>query len=89
MAIPSRWKLIPGDDLRVWVNGDIGWTTLSLSEKGALSNGDSIDMPEARVTLIFERQPDGAWLIVHEHGSVSMAFPDLESTQKLLADTEP
>lgn len=88
MAIPSRWKLTPGDDLRVTVNGDIGWATLSLSGEGALPNGDPIELPEARVTLIFERQIGGEWLIVHEHGSVSVPFPDEESTLELLGKSK-
>lgn len=85
MAIPARWKLTPGQDLRVKINGDVGWTTLSLKGEGAMPNGDPISLPEARVTLIFERQPDGGWLIVHEHGSASIPFPDKETTRRLLA----
>lgn len=68
MAIPKSWTLTPGDDLRVRIRGDIAWTTLSLAGRGEMPNGDVIELPEARVTLIFERQSNGRWLIVHEHG---------------------
>ncbi|MEM9013422.1 MAG: nuclear transport factor 2 family protein [Pseudomonadota bacterium] len=88
MAIPARWTLTPGDDLRVTVRGDIAWTTLSLVASGEMPNGDPIDLPESRVTLIFERQDDGTWLILHEHGSSSVPFPDAETTRELLAPTE-
>ena len=85
MAIPSHWRLEAGDDLRITVRGDVAWTTLSLSGAGAMPNGDPIALPEARVTLIFERQDDGQWLILHEHGSASIPFPDEETTRALLA----
>lgn len=84
MAIPKRWALTPGEDLRVTLQGDIAWTTLSLSGSGETRDGSPIDLPEARVTLIFERQDDGNWLIVHEHGSAAIPFPDPETTSRLL-----
>ena len=87
MAIPARWTLTPGNDLRVSINGNVGWTTLSLKGEGAMPNGDPISLPEARVTLIFERQLDGGWLIVHEHGSASIPFPDQATTSRLLSPT--
>ncbi len=84
MAIPKSWRLTAGDDLRVTVKGEIAWATLSLSGTGEMPNGDPIDLPEARVTLIFERQDDGDWLILHEHGSASIPFPDAGATRRLL-----
>ncbi|MEM8813045.1 MAG: nuclear transport factor 2 family protein [Pseudomonadota bacterium] len=88
MAIPARWTLTPGDDLRVTVRGDVAWTTLSLAGSGEMPNGDPIELPEARVTLIFERHDNDTWLIVHEHGSASIPFPDEETTRALLAPSE-
>lgn len=88
MAIPARWRLEPGDDLRVTVRGDVAWTTLSLAGSGAMPDGAPIDLPEARVTLIFEREADGEWLIVHEHGSAAIPFPDPETTRALLAPAD-
>ena len=84
MAIPKSWRLTDGDDLRVTVRGDIAWTTVSLSGLGEMPDGDPIELPEARVTLIFERQADGDWLILHEHGSASIPFPDEETARALL-----
>ena len=84
MAIPKSWRLTAGDDLRVTVKGEVAWATLSLSGAGEMSNGDPIDLPEARVTLIFEREAGEDWLIVHEHGSASIPFPDAEATRLLL-----
>lgn len=86
MAIPARWSLTPGDDLRVNLRGDIAWTTVSLMGEGSMANGDLISLPESRVTLIFERQKDGKWLIIHEHGSSSIPFPDEETTRQLLGN---
>ncbi|WP_422365023.1 YybH family protein [Pelagibius sp.] len=86
MAIPKRWALTSGGDLRVNLQGDIAWTTLSLSGEGETQDGAPIDLPEARVTLIFERQEDGDWLIVHEHGSAAIPFPDTATTSRLLGE---
>ncbi|MFQ6548561.1 YybH family protein [Aestuariibius sp. 2305UL40-4] len=86
MALPAEWTLVPADDMRVTVRGDIAWTTVSLSGSGTMPNGDPIAFPEARVTLIFEQQDDGDWLIIHEHGSSAVPFPDLETTQSLISD---
>ena len=84
MDIPARWDLEAGGDLRVTVRDAIAWATVSLRGRGEMPNGDAIDMPEARVTLIFERQQDGNWLILHEHGSTALPFPDEATTQLLL-----
>ncbi|HIC81993.1 MAG TPA: hypothetical protein EYH07_20065 [Kiloniellaceae bacterium] len=86
MAIPRRWTLTSGEDLRVTVQGDIAWTTLSLAGSGETQDGAPIDLPEARVTLIFERQDDGDWRIVHEHGSAAIPFPDAVTTRRLLGE---
>ncbi|WP_299631986.1 nuclear transport factor 2 family protein [uncultured Roseobacter sp.] len=86
MALPAEWTLVPADDMRVTVRGDIAWTTVSLSGSGAMPNGDPIAFPEARVTLIFEKQEDGAWRIIHEHGSSAVPFPDPETTRSLISD---
>lgn len=86
MALPAEWTLTAANDMRVTVKGDIAWTTVSLSGSGAMPNGDPISFPEARVTLIFERQNGGDWRIIHEHGSSAVPFPDPETTRSLITD---
>lgn len=88
MAIPAKWKLEAADDMRVTVRGDVAWTTVSLSGVGSMPNGDPITFPEARVTLIFEQQSDGAWKIIHEHGSSAVPFPDQATARALVADSQ-
>ena len=75
MAIPETWTLTAGDDLLITIKGTIAWATLSLNGEGTLPDGQALAFPEARVTLIFEKRQD-AWLIVHEHGSVALPFPE-------------
>ncbi len=86
MAVPKTWELKPGDDLRIHLRGNVGWSTVSLRGHGTLEDGTVIDLPEARVTLIFEKR-DGEWLIVHEHGSSALPFPDATATQQMLNRT--
>ena len=83
MAVPETWRLTPGDDLNVTIRDNVAWTTLSLSGRGTMADGSVLDMPEARVTLIFERRGD-EWLIVHEHGSSALPFPDEQTTREIL-----
>ncbi len=83
MAVPETWRLEAGDDLRVHLRGSVAWSTVSLKGRGTLADGTVIDMPEARVTLIFEKR-EGEWLIVHEHGSSALPFPDEEITKRML-----
>ena len=83
MTVPKVWRLEPNDDLRIRIRGGVAWSTVSLSGSGEMPDGTPIEMPEARVTLIFEKRDD-AWLIVHEHGSSAPPFPDEETTKRLL-----
>ena len=83
MTVPKAWRLDANDDLRVTIRGDVAWSTVSLVGSGALPDGTPIEMPEARVTLILEKR-DGDWLIVHEHGSSALPFPDEETTRRFL-----
>ena len=83
MAVPETWRLTAGDDLNVTIRNNVAWTTLSLSGRGTMVDGSVLDMPEARVTLIFERRDD-EWLIVHEHGSSALPFPDEQTTREIL-----
>ena len=75
MAQVAYWKLNPNDDMEVTVRGDIAWSTVSLSAEARLPDGTEMKIPEGRVTLIFERRV-GGWLIVHEHGSAALPFPN-------------
>jgi ketosteroid isomerase-like protein len=36
IALPAEWTLVPADDMRVSVDGDVAWTTVSLSGSGTL-----------------------------------------------------
>lgn len=83
MALPETWRLEAGNDLRVQQRGTVAWSTVSLKGRGTLADGTVIDMPEARVTLIFEKR-DGEWLIVHEHGSSALPFPDEAGLKAIL-----
>jgi ketosteroid isomerase-like protein len=40
------------------------------------------------MTLIFQRQERGDWVIVHEHGSSTVPFPDMDTTRALFAQGE-
>ena len=85
MTVPKVWRLDANDDLRIHIRGIVAWSTVSLRGSGAMHDDTPIAMPEARVTLIFERR--GAdWLIVHEHGSSALPIPDEETTRAFLAD---
>ncbi len=83
MSLPKVWRLDANDDLRVQVRNDIAWSTVSLRGSGEMADGTPIAMPEARVTLIFEKRED-QWLIVHEHGSSALPFPDEHTTKRFL-----
>ena len=85
MAVPVTWRLDPGDDMTITIRDSIAWTTLSLAGRGTMRDGSVMEMPEARVTLIFEKH-DGDWLIVHEHGSSALPFPTPDQTRAMLAD---
>ncbi|WP_299959293.1 nuclear transport factor 2 family protein [uncultured Roseobacter sp.] len=67
----ESWRLELIGDSNVELRGDIAWTVSRVSLDGELEDGTVIDVPVARVTLIFEREGD-EWRIVHEHGSVAM-----------------
>ena len=87
MTVPKVWRLDANDDLRVTIRGDVAWSTVSLIGSGELPDGTPIAMPEARVTLILEKR-DGDWLIVHEHGSSALPFPDEETTRRFLGNAD-
>ena len=84
MKLPKSWRLHANDDMRVSINGDVAWSTLSLRASGVGPSDEVLNFPESRVTLIFERQSSGSWLIIHEHGSSALPFPDKETTMRLL-----
>ena len=84
MTVLKTWRLDAGDDLRIHVRGTVAWSTVSLRGSGSMPDDTPIAMPEARVTLIFEKR-DGDWLIVHEHGSAALPIPDAETTRRFLA----
>ena len=83
MELPRTWDLTPVGTPSVTIRGNIAWATLALEGHGTLADGAELRMQEARVTLIFERI-DGVWLIVHEHGSQALAFPDAATLSDML-----
>ena len=83
MELPRTWDLSPLGTPSVTIRGNIAWATLALEGRGTLADGAELHMLEARVTLIFERI-DGVWLIVHEHGSQALAFPDAATLSDML-----
>lgn len=70
----ENFKLTGNDDLYVTRKGDIAWTTQTFHASGKLKNG-KISEFNGRNTDIWERR-DGAWLIVHEHGSVALKIEE-------------
>ncbi|MBW4445667.1 MAG: nuclear transport factor 2 family protein [Spirirestis rafaelensis WJT71-NPBG6] len=56
------------DDVEVFCHGDIAWTTSDFKIKGAFKNGQPIESV-GRNSLVWQRQDNGRWLIVHEHSS--------------------
>lgn len=62
----------------------MAWSTVPLHASGSMSDGTEFDFPQSRVTLIFEKDDDD-WLIVREHGSSALPFPD-ENTARLMLD---
>ncbi len=83
MTVPKIWRLDAKDDMRVQARGNVAWSTVSLHASGEMPDGTPIELPEARVTLIFEKR-NGDWLIVHEHGSSALPIPDKETTKRFL-----
>jgi ketosteroid isomerase-like protein len=60
------------DDVRVFAYGDVICTTSDFTIKGTLKNGQPLE-GIGRTSLIWERQADGNWLIVHEHSSTPIS----------------
>ncbi|MBW4505488.1 MAG: nuclear transport factor 2 family protein [Scytonematopsis contorta HA4267-MV1] len=56
------------DDVQVFRYGNIICTTSDFQIRGVLKNGQPLE-GVGRTSLIWERQEDGNWLIVHEHSS--------------------
>jgi ketosteroid isomerase-like protein len=64
-------KFTLNDDVAIHSNGDLVWTTATISEEMTTKAG-KIDMGNFRWTVIFENQ-DGKWKIVHEHVSAPLS----------------
>jgi ketosteroid isomerase-like protein len=56
------------DDVVVHPVGDTDWATATVKFELVHKSG-KVDMGDFRWTVIWERQTDGKWLIVHEHVS--------------------
>lgn len=60
------------DDVRVFAYGDIICTTSDFTIQGTLKTGQPIESV-GRTSLIWERQADDNWSIVHEHSSTPIS----------------
>ncbi len=56
------------DDVEVFRHGDITWTASHFKIKGTFKNAQQIEAV-GRNSLVWQRQDDRDWLIVHEHSS--------------------
>lgn len=56
------------DDVEVFRQGDIAWTASYFKIQGTFKSGQPIETV-GRTSLVWQRQDDGRWLIVHEHSS--------------------
>jgi len=57
------------DDIQIHPEGKITWVDGTLNMEGASPQGEKQTLT-LRWTAVLERQPDGPWLIQHEHVSV-------------------
>jgi ketosteroid isomerase-like protein len=57
------------DDIQIHPEGKITWVDGTLNMEGASPQGENQSLT-LRWTAILEQQPDGRWLIQHEHVSV-------------------
>ncbi|MGB8890338.1 MAG: nuclear transport factor 2 family protein [Candidatus Korobacteraceae bacterium] len=62
------------DDIQIHPEGKITWVDGTLNMEGASPQGQKQTLT-LRWTAILERQPDGRWLIQHEHVSVPAEPP--------------
>lgn len=60
---------LTSDDVEVFLHGDIAWTTSYFRVKGMFKNGQALETI-VRTSLVWRRQDQKRWLIVHEHSSV-------------------
>ncbi|MGE0229019.1 MAG: nuclear transport factor 2 family protein [Dehalococcoidia bacterium] len=60
----GRYSWHPGDALAL-VEGSVGWTV----DRPAVVTPDGETLP-ARVTLVWHREDDGVWRVVHSHASL-------------------
>jgi len=56
------------DDAAIHPHGDLAWGTATVKMDATMKSGKR-EMATLRWTVVFEKQKDGKWLIVHEHVS--------------------
>ena len=61
-------KCTVNDDAEIHSAGDTAWGTATVKYELTAKSG-KVEMGDFRWTVIWERQPDGKWLTVHEHVS--------------------
>ncbi len=62
----SYWVIRPVSTIDVHVTGDIAFTAFVWEGAGTFKDGSSAEVRQY-ATHVWQRQPDGRWLIVHEH----------------------
>jgi ketosteroid isomerase-like protein len=62
-------KLTLGDDAQIHHEGNLTWAVATLKEEDVSASGKH-ELSTFRWTVLLQKQPDGKWLIVHEHTSV-------------------
>ena len=62
-------KLTLNDDTQIHHEGTLTWAAATIKEE-AVTAADKHELATFRWTVLLQKQPDGKWLIVHEHTSV-------------------
>jgi ketosteroid isomerase-like protein len=62
-------KMTLNDDAQIHHEGNLTWAVATIKEESVTVN-DKHELGTFRWTVLFQKQPDGKWLIVHEHTSV-------------------
>ena len=62
-------KMTLNDDAQIHHEGNLTWVVATIKEE-SVSSTNKHEMGTFRWTVVFQKQKDGKWFIVHEHTSV-------------------
>jgi ketosteroid isomerase-like protein len=65
----KSFKMTLNDDAQIHHEGNLTWAVATIKEDAVTATGKH-ELGTFRWTVLFQKQPDGNWLIVHEHTSV-------------------